>query len=70
MKSVTVVHRAPDPFWRTKVPYAVALVNTDEGPVLMGHADEGVRIGDRVKAHLFVHADQQLVRFVKCDSNI
>lgn len=67
VKSLTVVHRAPDPQWREKVPYVVVLVNTDEGPVVMGHAASDVRLGDCVVTKLFDHGEQQLVRFVKAD---
>lgn len=67
VKSLTVIHRAPDPVWRLKVPYAVALVSLDQGPVLMGHVAPDVQMGDRVCAQLFEHEGQQLVCFVKSD---
>lgn len=49
--SVTVVHRAPGPF-RDEAPYAIALVELEEGPRMMTRilTDDpaGVGIGDRV----------------------
>jgi uncharacterized OB-fold protein len=50
--SVTVVRRAPSPAYADDVPYAIALVELDEGPRLMsnivGCAPDDVRIGMRV----------------------
>ena len=51
--SVSVVHRAPHPSFAADVPYAVVIVQTDEGPHLMsrvvGIPPEAVRIGLRVR---------------------
>jgi uncharacterized OB-fold protein len=48
----TVVHRAPRP--GVEVPYVIARVRLDDGPVLLSRlvdlpAPDGVRIGDRVR---------------------
>jgi len=50
--AVTVVYRAPSPAFRADVPYAVALVDLDEGfrmlANIVGGDPERVAIGDRV----------------------
>ena len=46
--AVTVVHRAPSDEWRPFAPYTLALVDLEEGVRVMGHAEPGVAIGDRV----------------------
>ena len=52
--SVSVHYRAPTPDFRHAVPYAVALVDADEGPRYLTnvvHCDpEAVAVGDRVRA--------------------
>lgn len=48
--AVTVVHRAPSAAWRPLTPYTIVLVWLDEGFRVMGHAEPGVAIGDRVRA--------------------
>lgn len=52
--SVTVVHRAPGPGF--DVPFALAIVELDEGVSLLSHvvgvAPEDVRIGQRVRVRL------------------
>lgn len=49
--SFTVSHAAMHPDVAELVPYAVALVETDEGPRLLAHVEPGTRprIGDRVR---------------------
>jgi uncharacterized OB-fold protein len=51
--AVTVVHRAPSPAFRAEVPYAVVLVDLDEGFRMMGNVlgvePALVRIGHRVE---------------------
>ena len=37
LKTYTIVHRAGHPSWAAVAPYAVGLVELDEGPVLMTH---------------------------------
>jgi uncharacterized OB-fold protein len=48
----TVMHRAPEPPWLSRVPYVVALVDLVEGPRMManvvGEDALGVAIGERV----------------------
>jgi uncharacterized OB-fold protein len=51
--AVTVVYRAPSPAFRGDVPYAVALVDLDDGFRMMANVvgcdPDGVAIGDRVR---------------------
>lgn len=61
--AVTVVARAPSDAFRALVPYTLVLVDLDEGPRLMAHAEPGVAIGTRVMAHFFAHEGQPLLRF-------
>ncbi|MCA7083084.1 OB-fold domain-containing protein [Cupriavidus cauae] len=61
--AVTAVARAPDDSFRTLVPYTLVLATLDEGPRVMGHAEPGVAIGDRVRAGFFRHGAQTLLRF-------
>jgi uncharacterized OB-fold protein len=63
--ATTVVMRAPSDDFRTLAPYTLALVELDEKTRLMGHAEPGVAIGDRVVADFFKHGERTLVRFVK-----
>lgn len=50
--SFSVVHRASDPAFASKVPYVIALIELDEGPRMManvlGNDALSVAIGDRV----------------------
>lgn len=62
--AVTVVVRAPSDAFRALVPYTLVLVDLDEGPRLMAHAEPGVAIGTRVVADFFVHDGQPLLRFM------
>ena len=54
--SFTVVHRAPSPAFAADVPYAIAIVATEEGPHLMtrlvGIEPDHVRIGLAVRARI------------------
>ena len=63
--SVTTVARAPSDEFRPLAPYALAIVELDEGPRLMGHATADARIGDRVVAGLFDFGGRRLIRFTK-----
>lgn len=47
--AVTSVVRAPSPEWKALAPYALLLVDLDEGPRLMAHGTDGLAIGDRVR---------------------
>jgi uncharacterized protein len=48
VESKTILHRAPDAFFREFVPYCLVLVRLEEGVVLMAHADLDVEINDQV----------------------
>ena len=54
--SFGVVTRAPSPVWRDEVPYAVVLVELEEGPIfptrLSGFAPAGLAVGMRVELDL------------------
>ena len=63
--SVTTVARAPSDEFRPLAPYALAIVELDEGPRLMGHATADARIGDRVIAGFFDFGERRLIRFTK-----
>ena len=63
VRAATVVARAPSDDFRALAPYTLVLVQLDEGPRLMGHAEAGMRIGTRVKARFFRHQERMLVRF-------
>ena len=61
--AITVVHRAPTEEFRALVPYALALVELDEGPRVMGHAEPHLSIGARVAAEFFTLGSRRLLRF-------
>lgn len=61
--AVTVVSRAPSEEFRALVPYGLALVDFDEGARLMGHAPVDLRVGERVRAEVFVLGERRLIRF-------
>jgi uncharacterized OB-fold protein len=63
--SVTTVARAPSDEFRPLAPYALAIVELDEGPRVMGHATGDARIGDRVMAGFFDFGERRLIRFTK-----
>lgn len=63
VRAATVVARAPSDAFRALAPYTLVIVQLDEGPRLMGHAEAGMRIGTRVKAHFFRHQERVLLRF-------
>lgn len=48
--ATTLVVRAATPEARAHVPYAIVLVDTDEGFRMMAHGDSNLVIGDRVTA--------------------
>ncbi len=56
--AVTVLHRAPTPEYRARAPYAIALVDLDEGVRVMGHAALDLAVGDAVAAR-FQNIDGQ-----------
>jgi uncharacterized protein len=59
----SVLHRAPTPADRERLPYAVALVELDEGLRVMGNAGLDLRIGDRVALSFADHGERCLLRF-------
>jgi uncharacterized OB-fold protein len=63
--AVTEVFRAPTEAFQALVPYTLVLATLDEGPRVMGHAEPGIAIGDRVKAGFLQLDDQILLRFVR-----
>jgi uncharacterized protein len=63
--AVTTVERAPTDDFRALQPYAIALVDLDEGFRMMAHADSSVAIGDRVRAAFFQHGERHLPRFAR-----
>ncbi|HBI83622.1 DNA-binding protein [Orrella sp. NBD-18] len=64
--SATIVGRAPSDVFRPLAPYTLVIVTLAEGSRVMGHAEPGVKIGDRVKANFFEHQGQMLIRFEPC----
>ena len=63
VRARTVVSRAPSDDFRALAPYTLVIVELDEGPRLMGHADAQVGIGQRVRAEFFEHQNRTLLRF-------
>jgi uncharacterized protein len=56
--SATLVTRAPSDAWRVHAPYAIVLVDLDEGVRVMAHGVPGLAIGDRVRASFETRADR------------
>ena len=63
VRARTVVSRAPSDEFRALAPYTLVIVELDEGPRLMGHAQADVQIGQRVQAGYFEHQGRTLLRF-------
>ncbi len=61
--AVSEVARVPSASFRALVPYTLVLVDLDEGARVMGHAEPGLVIGDRVVAGFFEHDGRRLLRF-------
>ena len=63
--SLTIVRRASDPAFATRVPYVVALIELDEGPRMManilGEDALSAAIGDRVQVIFEARGDQAMV---------
>lgn len=64
----TLVHRAPSDAFRKVTPYALVLVDLDEGVRLMGHADVVATIGARVRASIQTIAGHPMPYFELKDS--
>jgi uncharacterized OB-fold protein len=69
--AVTVVHRPPTAAFRAEVPYAIALVDLDEGFRMManvvGGAPETVAIGDRVRLQWERRGEEALPQFTRAE---
>jgi uncharacterized OB-fold protein len=63
--AATIVARAPSDAFRPLAPYTLVVVEMEEGARIMGHADPGIEIGDRVVVSFFIHQGQTLIRFEK-----
>jgi len=61
--AATMVYRAPDDQFRLIAPYALVLVELDEGVRVMGHAQGGVTIGARVEVTFVKLAGRLLLYF-------
>jgi uncharacterized OB-fold protein len=70
--AVTVVHRAPSAAFRADVPYAVALVDLDEGfrmlANVVGGAPADVAIGDRVRVAFEPRGAVTLPQFTRTEA--
>jgi uncharacterized OB-fold protein len=63
--ATTLVARAPSEEMRAHAPYAIVLVDADEGFRLMAHGEPGLRIGERVQARFVTVAGRLIPRFEK-----
>jgi uncharacterized protein len=63
--AITLVTRAPAEEFRPHVPYAIALIDADEGFRLMAHVDRDLRIGDKVRARFITVAGRLVPYFEK-----
>jgi uncharacterized OB-fold protein len=63
--AATVVHRAPDDAFRAIAPYALVLVELDEGPRMMAHAPADLVIGERVALGFREAAGRRLPYFTR-----
>ena len=61
--AITTLHRAPTPEYRERVPYAIALVDLDEGFRIMAHAIPGLSAGDAVTARFHPIGERHLAIF-------
>ncbi len=61
--SITRVERAPTVEFRALAPYAIALVDLEEGVRIMAHANLALKIGDKVRVTFFNHNNRALPRF-------
>jgi uncharacterized OB-fold protein len=61
--AITLVMRAPSEEFRALIPYALVLVNLDEGARVMAHGSPDLHIGERVRARFVAFGDRHLVQF-------
>ncbi|MCC7547761.1 MAG: OB-fold domain-containing protein [Burkholderiales bacterium] len=66
--ALTLITRAPSEELRAFAPYVIALVDTDEGFRVMAHAEQDLRIGERVQCRFARIADRLVPRFEKTTS--
>lgn len=63
--AVTEVMRAPSEQLRPYAPYAIGLIDTDEGFRMMAHVERGVGIGERVRVRYITFGDALLPQFTR-----
>jgi uncharacterized protein len=63
--AISIVTRAATTEARAHVPYAVVLVDAEEGFRMMGHGDRELKIGDKVRARFEKFTDHIVPYFVK-----
>lgn len=63
--AVTEVMRAPSEQLRAHAPYAIALVDMDEGFRMMAHVERGIAIGGRVRARFVAFGDGIVPQFTR-----
>ena len=63
--AVTVVARAPSEALRAYAPYAIVIVDADEGFRVMAHGAHGLQIGDRVRCRFIDFAGRVVPYFEK-----
>jgi len=75
LKNFTIIYVAPEKF-KDKVPYAVGLIQIDEGGLIMGRLvgvspdkPENIKIGSKVKFELLVENEKVIVVFRVIDIN-
>jgi uncharacterized OB-fold protein len=56
----TTVVRAPSPEWKGIAPYAIVLVNLEEGIRILSHGTPGLAIGDQVRIG-WLHIGERLI---------
>jgi uncharacterized OB-fold protein len=70
--AVTVVYRPPSSAFKADVPYAIALIDLDEGFRMMANVfsgdPEAVAIGDRVRVTFERRGDQAVPQFTRIDT--
>jgi uncharacterized OB-fold protein len=63
--AITVLHRAATPEARAHIPFAILLVDADEGFRMMAHGDRDLKIGDRVGVRFDTFIDRLIPYFSK-----
>jgi uncharacterized protein len=66
--ATTLVTRAPSEELRAHAPYAIVLVDADEGFRLMGHAAPELRIGDRARCRFIQLAGKLIPYFERAQA--